>query len=248
MLSHRSNNDKTLLFWAAAPKGPMTYAFTHRGNFSSSSSFSSVHPLEPQIQLRSPKSSLKAQIPALKTQNPASTLKFQPWRPKSSFKAQIPPSKLKIQPCGSNFGLQAQIPASKLKFHPSKLKFQPWRPKSSFKTQIPPSKLKIQPFMLKTQPPYSFQPWSGKSSFKAKIPPFKPEFQPPSPNSNLKAQCQGSKSTLEAQIPAYISTRLKFQPPISNLSFEVWIRGPIFKFQFWGSNINLKVEIPTLMQ
>ena len=21
-------------FWAAAPKGPMTYAFTHRGNFS----------------------------------------------------------------------------------------------------------------------------------------------------------------------------------------------------------------------
>ena len=31
-------------FWAAAPKGPMTYAFTHRGNFSFSSSFS-VHPL-----------------------------------------------------------------------------------------------------------------------------------------------------------------------------------------------------------
>ena len=35
-----------LTFWASAPKGPMTYAFTHRGNFSFfSSSFSSVHPL-----------------------------------------------------------------------------------------------------------------------------------------------------------------------------------------------------------
>ena len=43
-----------LAYWAAAPKGPMTYAFTHRGNFSFFFSFffffSSVHPLEPQIQ------------------------------------------------------------------------------------------------------------------------------------------------------------------------------------------------------
>ena len=45
-------------FWAAAPKGPMTYAFTHRGYFSffSSSSSFSVHPL------RSSYSSLEAHI------------------------------------------------------------------------------------------------------------------------------------------------------------------------------------------
>ena len=33
-------------FWAAAPKGPMTYEFTHTGNVSFSSFSSSVHPLQ----------------------------------------------------------------------------------------------------------------------------------------------------------------------------------------------------------
>ena len=47
---------------AAAPKGQMTYAFTHRGNFSNSSSFFSfsVH------SLRISYPSLEAQIPALR--------------------------------------------------------------------------------------------------------------------------------------------------------------------------------------
>ena len=60
-ISSRKSRTYHPLFWAAVPKGPMTYAFTHRGYFSFSSFFSfSVHPL------RSSYPSLEAQIPALR--------------------------------------------------------------------------------------------------------------------------------------------------------------------------------------
>ena len=55
------------LFWAVAPKGPMTYAFWYRGIFSFSSSFFSffffffsIHPPSPSAQSSYP--SLEAQI------------------------------------------------------------------------------------------------------------------------------------------------------------------------------------------
>ena len=53
--------NELLPFWAAAPKEPMTYAFTNRGNFSF---FSSVHPLQSSYPGLNP--SLEAQILVLK--------------------------------------------------------------------------------------------------------------------------------------------------------------------------------------
>ena len=71
-------------FWAAAPKGPMTYAFSHRMiSILSSFSFFSVPPLEAQI--------------------PASRLKSQPQGSNPSIKAQ------KSQCQGLNPNLEAQI-------------------------------------------------------------------------------------------------------------------------------------------
>ena len=83
-------------FWAAAPKGPMTYPFSHRGNFSFFSSFFffSVPPLrlksQPQGSNPSPNaqiivSSLRAQI--LRASDPQSL--------NPSLKAQISACKLK---------------------------------------------------------------------------------------------------------------------------------------------------------
>ena len=96
---------------AAAPKGTMTYVFTHRGNFSSS--FSSVCPLPPRLKSQPP-----GPNPSLKAQIPASRPKSQPWGSNSNLEAQIPVSRLKSQPQGSNPCLYAQIPASRPQFQP----------------------------------------------------------------------------------------------------------------------------------
>ena len=79
------------LFWAAAPKGPMTYAFTHKGNFSFFFFSFSVCPLR---------------------------LKLQPQGSNHSLEAQITASWLKSQAHGSNHSLEAQIPLLMLKFNP----------------------------------------------------------------------------------------------------------------------------------
>ena len=99
-----------------------TYAFTHAGNFSSSS-YIHTYPSKLKIQPRDSKSSLEAQNPALrheiqlrgskssfKAQNPASRLKLQRQSPKSSLfssspslKAQIPVLRFKSQPRAFNW-------------------------------------------------------------------------------------------------------------------------------------------------
>ena len=93
-------------FWAAALKGSMTYAFTHRGIFSSSfffSSFSSSFSIPPPWLWSSnrslkPKSQSRAWIPG-------SGLKFQPYSLNPSFIAHIPIFWLKSQPYDSNYSL-----------------------------------------------------------------------------------------------------------------------------------------------
>ena len=65
-------------FWAAAPKGPMTYAFTQE-----------------KFLLLRPSTPFEAHILALR-------LKSQPRGPNSSLKAQILALRLKSQPQGSN--------------------------------------------------------------------------------------------------------------------------------------------------
>ena len=72
------------LFWAAAPKGPMTYASTQTGNFSCFLFIFSVQPL----LLR---------------------LKSQPHRSNSSLIALLLTPRLKYQPQGANVSLHAQI-------------------------------------------------------------------------------------------------------------------------------------------
>ena len=79
-------------FWAAAPKGPMTYAFT-QGKFL-------LH-----FQCTPPR--FKAHIPGLR-------LKSHAQGSNTRLKAQIPGSRLKSQARGSNPRLEAQIPATRL--------------------------------------------------------------------------------------------------------------------------------------
>ena len=87
-------------FWAAAPKGSMTYAFTHMGNFL----------LLLLLLLRSPPPpSLQAHISAWRPI-------FQPRGPNPSLEAQIPPSRPKSQSQGPDSSLR--IWASKLGFGP----------------------------------------------------------------------------------------------------------------------------------
>ena len=88
-------------FWAAAPKGSMTYAFTHRGNFSSSSSFIPLplksqprgqNPsLEAHILASRPKSHPRDPNPNLETQILALTSKSQPWCANSGARSNPPP-------------------------------------------------------------------------------------------------------------------------------------------------------------
>ena len=66
-------------FWAAAPKGPVTYAFTNAGFF--------------LLLLRTP-SLPQISNPSLEAQFPASRVKSQSQSSNPSFKAQIPASRL----------------------------------------------------------------------------------------------------------------------------------------------------------
>ena len=91
------------LFWAAAPKGPMTYALTHMGDF--------LLLLLLLLLLRPPLFSSEAQILV-------AGLIFQPEGPNSSLKAQILASRLKSQPQSSNPNLEAHIPTLRLKSRP----------------------------------------------------------------------------------------------------------------------------------
>ena len=109
-LLYECTHPKGVAFWAAAPKGSMTYAFTHMGNF--------------LLLLRTPPPpSLQAYISAWR---PIS----QPRGPNPSLEAQIPPSRPKSQPQGPNsslkgfgpqdwdLGLEAGIWASRLRYGP----------------------------------------------------------------------------------------------------------------------------------
>ena len=87
--------NELLPFWAAAPKEPMTYAFTHMGNFLL---------LLLLLLLRTPPPpSLQAHISAWR---PIS----QPGGPNPSLEAQIPSSRPKSQPQGPDSSHEAQIP------------------------------------------------------------------------------------------------------------------------------------------
>ena len=69
-------------FWAAAPKGSMTYAFTHMGDF--------LLLLLHLLLLRPPlKSQPRGLNFSLKAKIPVPRLKFQPWGPNPSLEAQI---------------------------------------------------------------------------------------------------------------------------------------------------------------
>ena len=131
---HHINFPPTLLlFWAAAPKGLMTYAFTH-GEISP---FPPVYPTPP---LR-PYSSIEAQILD-------SRPKSQPWGLNPRLEAQIPGSRLKSQAQGSNPKLKAQILGLRLK--------------SQARGSNPSPKAQIPGLRLKSQPPGSnpsFEAW-----------------------------------------------------------------------------------------
>ena len=95
---------KPLYFWAAAPKGSMTYAFTLMGNFLLLLLLCTPLPSasRPKSQPQGPNSSLEAPIPTLR-------LKSQSRGSNLSQEAQIPASKLKSQLQGPDSSLQAQI-------------------------------------------------------------------------------------------------------------------------------------------
>ena len=80
-------------FWAAGAKGPMTYAFIHRGNFCFFFSFSICPPC-------------LGSNPSLETQIPAFRLKNQPKGLNPSLKAQIPARRVKSNYSGSNPSLE----------------------------------------------------------------------------------------------------------------------------------------------
>ena len=110
--SSSSSSSSCSSFWAAALKGPMTYAFTHRGNFSFS--FSETHILAKILVLR-PKSQSPGPNFRLKAQIPASSLNSQPQIP---LEGHIPASRVTSQPQSSNPSHEAQISAWKLKSQP----------------------------------------------------------------------------------------------------------------------------------
>ena len=85
-------------FWAAAPKGSITYSFTHVGNFLLLLLLPRPFPLKSQSQ--GPNSSIVAQIPATRPMS-------QP-----SFKA----PRLRFGPHGWDLGLQTRIWALRLGF------------------------------------------------------------------------------------------------------------------------------------
>ena len=80
-------------FWAAAPKGPVTYAFT----------YAEISPSSPSLTTP----------PHIKAPIPASRFISQPLGPNPSFKAQIPASKLKSQAQRLNPSFKANIPGLK---------------------------------------------------------------------------------------------------------------------------------------
>ena len=96
-------------FWAAAPKGPMTYTFTH-GEISPSPPSSFASSPNTQISASRPKSQLQGPSPSQETQIQVSKPKSHPWGPLPIFEAQIPTSRPRSQPHGLNPSLDAQIP------------------------------------------------------------------------------------------------------------------------------------------
>ena len=140
-----------MLFWAAAPKGSMTYAFTH-GEISPSSPSSSAYPplaLETQLsalraisQPRGPDSIPENKIPASRPKplsqgrNSSLTAQFSASRPKLSLKAKIPASRPKSQPQGPIPSLKAEIPASCTNSSP-RVQIPALWPKSQFKGPNP---------------------------------------------------------------------------------------------------------------
>ena len=91
-------------FWAAAPKGPMTYAFTNAEFFPPSPSMS-----PPPPPASRPKFQPWTQISSLRP-------KFQPQRSNPSLEAQFPAWSLNSQLWGLTPSFEAQISASWLKF------------------------------------------------------------------------------------------------------------------------------------
>ena len=107
-------------FWAAAAKGSMTYAFTHREFSLSSPSSSSPPPtqilaLKQKSQYSGPNPSLEARVPVSRPNSQPLSPKFQPLGPKSSNKVKIPAPHLifvlkpKSQPQGINSSPKAHI-------------------------------------------------------------------------------------------------------------------------------------------
>ena len=108
-LSPSSSIVAPLPFWAAAPKGSMTYAFTHTGDFLLL--FLLLCPPPLKSQSRGQNSSLKAKIPV-------SRPKSQSRSPNPSLEARIWALRLGSGPQGWNLGLETGILALRLEFRP----------------------------------------------------------------------------------------------------------------------------------
>ena len=91
-------------FWAAAPKGAMTYAFTHRGNFSFSSFFSSFYVPPPQILKSGPGTLDQGQGPSIRARDPQTG-------PRSLNQGQGPSNRAKEPQSGSGTLIQGQRPS-----------------------------------------------------------------------------------------------------------------------------------------
>ena len=148
--------DKSVAFWAAAPKGPMTYAFTQGEIFSSffSSSFSSSFSVTPSFELKlQPQAQITVSSlnPRLRAQIPTLWLKSQLHRSYSNLLAQIPALWLKLQPSIGHQFLQdlliSQIPPPPSSPPPPSFGLKsPLRSSNpSLKAQISVSRLKSQP-------------------------------------------------------------------------------------------------------
>ena len=157
-LCTRIDNIFGIPFWAAAPKGPITYAFTEN---SPSSSPYTPHFLEARIPTFRPKFQPLGSKFSLEAQNPASRLISQPQGPNPSLQALIPALRRRpnlsleahILPQGPKPSLKAKIWASMPKFKPQgpirvpilslKLKSQAQGHKSSPKAHISTPKRKL---------------------------------------------------------------------------------------------------------
>ena len=104
---------RSVPFWAASPKGPMTYAFTHMGNF-----LLLLLLLLLLILLLRPPPLTSKPPPQPPAQIPALGLISKPQGSIPSVMSPIPASNLQSQPPGSNLSLEAPIPASRLQSQP----------------------------------------------------------------------------------------------------------------------------------